>query len=135
MNNAQNKALHALLHKTGLTAQKETIVSSFSHGRTSSSRQLSHLESVALIQWLQAQQPAEPDEGKKMRGKILSIAHDMGMVKLNKAGKRVADMQRVDAWMLKYSYLHKKLDAYKYAELPKLVTQFEKVFEHFVENF
>jgi hypothetical protein len=40
----------------------------------------------------------------------------------------------VDEWMLKYSYKHKKLDAYLFEELPTLVSQFEQVYKHFIKK-
>ena len=58
----------------------------------------------------------------------------MGWVRQNKAGRTVADGQRFDAWALKSSYLKKKLNQYSYAELPKLVYQFEQVYKHFLKS-
>jgi hypothetical protein len=37
-------------------------------------------------------------------------------------------------WMLKYGYLHKSLSAYTYDELPKLITQLEKVEKDYLEK-
>ena len=68
-----------------------------------------------------------------MRKRILSLCYEYGWVKFSEAKKRhQVDFDRLDAWMFRYGYLKKKLNQYKYAELPALVTQFEKVLESFV---
>ncbi len=57
-----------------------------------------------------------------MRKKIISCCREMGW---HKSGK--ADMLRIEAWVLKFGYLHKKLNAYTAQELPQLVTQAENM--------
>jgi hypothetical protein len=44
------------------------------------------------------------------------------------------DMERVNAWCVKHGYLHKKLNAYTYEELPKLVTQAKKYLEWYLKK-
>lgn len=135
MNTAQNKMVYALLNKTGLLPQKENIVLGISNGRTASTRELSHEESIALIGYLQ-QQDKEPGEDPRtaMRNKIFYYAHQLGWTKLNKHGKQVADGKRVDEWMIEYSYLKKKLNRYSYKELPKLVSQFEAMYRSYLKK-
>lgn len=69
----------------------------------------------------------------KMRKKIISMAHECGWHTLIN-GKWIIDMNRLNAWMLKSSYLHKRLDEYNYKELPLLVTQFEQVYKSFLNK-
>ncbi|MCH5690020.1 hypothetical protein LWM68_40845 [Niabella sp. W65] len=47
----------------------------------------------------------------------------------DKPARYVADGKRVDEWMIKFSYLHKKLNKYTFEELPKLVSQFEAFYK------
>jgi len=133
MNQAQYRAAYAILNRRGLQQQKENIVAGISGGRTTSMRQLNHDESIALIRYLKEQQPTANDSSK-MIGKIFYYCHEMGWTKKNKHGKTVADGQRFDEWAVKHSYLKKKLQAYSYEEMPKLVSQFEQVYKHFLKS-
>jgi hypothetical protein len=134
MNTAQNKAIHALLHKLHLMQNKASIVLGISGGRTDSCSRLTAREASDLIRWLKGQ---DPDEimADKMRKKIFYYAHQMGITKTASGGHRVVDMALVDRWMIKYSYLHKTLNQYTLSELPTLVSQFEKVYKTFIKNF
>jgi nucleosome binding factor SPN SPT16 subunit len=134
MKQAQNKAVHVLLNKTGLAPQKENIVAGISGGRTTSLRELSHEESIALVRYLKDQQAAKDDENKKMLGKIFYYCHQMGWTKKNIKGRTVADGQRFDEWANVYSYLKKPLNKYTHAELPKLVTQVQFVYKDFLNK-
>lgn len=133
----QIKIIQTLFSVTGNRSNKHDIVSGFTGGRSISLKELTHNETKALIEHLQQLSVTNEHQTaiNKMRGKILYFAHEMRMTKQNNKGKTVADVKRVDEWMLKYSYLHKKLDAYTLEELPKLVSQFENVYKHFLNNF
>ncbi len=130
MNQAQYKAAWAIINKCGLQSQKDNIVAGISQGRTSSMRELSHEESLALISYLKTLDVQPKDEAAdKMRNKIFYYAHMMNWTKVNKYNKVVADGKRIDEWMIKYSYLKKKLNRYSYEELPKLVYQVEMLYK------
>jgi hypothetical protein len=129
----QIKCIRGLLAITGNASNKETIVAGFSAVDSVHITELTPNETNALIKHLQQLKPVDVSV-QKMKGKILYFAHEMNMTKANRHGKIVADMQAVDAWMLKYSYKKKKLDAYKPGELPKLVSQFQQVYEHYLNN-
>ena len=115
---------------------KEVMVSGFSGGRCTSSKNLTYEEAHELIKHLRVlsgnQQTAKPTDA--MIGKILYYAHEIGWTKKNLAGKIVADVKRVDEWALKYSYLHKKINVYSYSELPKLVTQFQIFYKDYLSK-
>ena len=116
---------------------KETMVNGFSAGRCTSSKGLYFDEAKALIhhlQQLQGQQTIKPGT-KAMLGKMLSYAREMGWTVINPNGKTVADFRRLEEWALKFGYQHKKINAYEYDELPKLVTQFELVYKSFLTKF
>lgn len=130
MNQAQTKAVYALVNKLSLQAQKENIILGISNGRTSSTKELSHIESIELIKYLKTQDPDEVG-AEKMRRKIIAIARSMNWqtTHLQTNGQFVtkADMKRIDKFCTERGYLHKKLNQYLYNELPKLVHQFEMV--------
>jgi len=124
----QVACIRTMLAKLHLAADKEAIIAGASQQRTTSTRELSTTEATLLIRWLKSQDPEEVS-AEKMRKKIISQARGMGWVANGKA-----DMQRLDAWMMKSSYLHKKINQYRYPELPKLVTQFERVYLSFLKG-
>lgn len=127
---SQITCIQTLLTKHGLRDEKESIVESFSGGRTTSLRELRITEAQMLIGHLKSLEPSNA-RAERMRNKILSIAHEMGWYTspTSPRAERKLDMRRVNNWCLKYGYLHKLLDEYTYEELPKLVTQFEEVYK------
>ncbi|MBA9078961.1 hypothetical protein [Rufibacter quisquiliarum] len=65
-----------------------------------------------------------------MRKKIISMAHKM---RWQIDGTKV-DIARIDAWCRKYGAPAKGFNDYTYNELPKLVTQFGKVYKSYLEG-
>lgn len=149
MNLQQNKMIHALLAQTNLTRQKANIVAGISQGRTESSKDLTDTEAQAMITYLKENIPPPVLDGldikaDKMRKKIISYAWQMNWtIKINalelaklpsSALPYKCDMNRLNAWCEKYGYLHKKLNDYSYQELPKLLTQFENMYNDYLKN-
>ena len=139
----QNKMLHALLAHANLTDQKANLVMSFTSGRTDKSSEMNAIEAKEMIAYLRQQIPdikSNPLEAKadKMRKKILSMARELGWTVLmtNDEGIKQlkADMLRINAWCAKYGYLHKPLNNYTFEELPKLISQFGKLHEQFLNE-
>ena len=122
---AQMRLLHALLNSTGMMPQKESLVAAFGHGKQSS-KDLNFTEAGELISYLKT-----IDASHKMRRKIIRLAHDMGW---QLPGKKI-DMDRLNGWCKTYGFGKKELNAYTAQELPKLVTQFEKVYNDYLNNF
>lgn len=122
----QIKLLHILIVKSDMVDNKKAIISNYTNGRTESSKELTRTEARYLIANLQGTKSPRQDEKKaeRMRRKIIGLAHEIDW---HIAGTTKIDMERLNNWCINSSYLHKKLDSYKLAELPKLVTQFEKV--------
>ena len=132
---AQIGIIMAMINKLHLKAQKEDIIMGASNERTISTRELTSDEANALIKYLKQQDPDE-QKAEKMRRKIISMAHEMGWASttLSHQGKPKVDMERIDNWCVKYGFLHKKLNQYLYTELPRLVTQFESVYQSFLKG-
>jgi hypothetical protein len=75
-------------------------------------------------------------QANTMRKKIIALAHQMGWSKIHPgSGNKIADMQRIDEWCNKYGYLHKRLNQYTIEELPKLVTQYQNLYNSFLKGF
>lgn len=125
----QKRIVHALLAKRGLMDMKAELVMVHTSGRTKHSSEMTRQEIARLINTLQDgfadQKPFEAD--RRMRRRILSLCYSLGWTRADQTQqKMVLDTDRLDAWMVKYSYKHKPLADYRHHELPLLVTQFEK---------
>lgn len=143
----QNKVFHSLCNQLKLdTDTKAVIAYQFSVGRTEHTSELTKDEMREVIETLEQQiadnndkiasrkqpatrnQPTDFERGDRMRKRILSMCYENGWTVYNGAkGKHVVDMDHLNEWMVKYSYLHKPLNSYTYNELGPLVTQFEKL--------
>lgn len=104
-------------------------------GRTNSSTQLTQKEAFEIIDELSKLTSEEPDPADKMRKKIISMAHSIGwyenQIRMPDEKPRVS-MSRINAWCEKSGYLHKPLNKYTCAELPKLVSQFQEVYGSYI---
>lgn len=123
----QNKRLHLLIAKLGITAEnKEDLVSSYSNGRVTSSADMTAHECDELLRYLQQLADKHKDyfdeRAIAMRRKFFALARDKQWIVSGKI-----DYVRTNNWLLHYSYLHKTINEYNYSELPKLLSQFEHV--------
>ncbi len=131
-NKQQIRIFHAILVNRGLMEMKRELVSDQSSGRTEHTTELDVHELQALINRLTDKSKpvalnTDREAGNRMRRRILSLCYTLGWTVMNtQTGKNNVDWEHLEQWMLKYSYLHKSLHDYTNAELPKLVTQFEK---------
>lgn len=139
----QVKAINATLAKMGLMSDKADIVLNATDGRTSHSSAMSFEEAKALLAALNRNvkaTQATPKPSQKMVNKLFAMAHEIGWIKgvtmVTPAGITCKkDYSRVHAWVDKFGYLHKPLSQYTYAELPKLVAQFEYgPYKHFLNK-
>jgi hypothetical protein len=116
--------------------EKAAMISSFSNGRETHTPQLRFAEADAFIKHLKAiQGDTNHNQGlSRMLGKMFGYARDMGWTKQNPAGKLVADVDRINRWIMTYGYLKKPINDFTFAELPKLVSQFEMVYKDFLNK-
>src|SRR3546814_3715417 len=113
----QVKFVRGLMHKAGVTAHKDDITISFSGGRTNSLSELTYKETSDLIDYLKGDLNIPQSPASRMRRKILSMAHEMGWERPDGS----VDMDRINAWCVKYGGKHKHMDQYSKEELPKMV--------------
>ena len=129
----QLQCISILFSKVSIAGEsKQIIISGFSNGRCTSSKELLKDEAADLISHLKS---LDPDEKKaeKMRRKIIRMAHEMHW-QYEYRGKNKADMKRIDGWCKTFGYLKKGLDNYTYKELPKLVSQFQVMHKQFLSK-
>lgn len=99
------------------------LVQDWSGGTRSGLRELTPAELRDLEIYIQELMDPTAAAAQRMRRKIIGILAGRGCV--TSAGR--PDMVRIQAWVTKYGYLHKPLNHYTNAELPRLVTQAERV--------
>jgi hypothetical protein len=133
INAAQIKKIYTLLGINKLRDQKESIVSGFTGGKTTSVSAMTFQQATALISHLVSLDPEE-SSSTKMRNNIISKAYDMHWTKLNGQGERVIDMDHLNNWCISHGYLKKKLDEYTHKELPTLVSQFKAVYKSYLNS-
>ena len=109
---------------------RDGLLLSFSSNTGTSVKNLNQQQAAELIKYLKAQDPEEA-AADKMRKKVISLAHEMNW---RVPGTGRADMRRIDAWCRKYSSKKKSLDNHTYAELPGLISQFERVHAAFLQK-
>lgn len=121
---------------------KEEAVYNFTNGRTRSLRDLSPWDLQELTRRMRTltTKPltvAKPPDDRRipMIKKVVYLAHEMRMVKpLPEGNGSKNDYTALNKWMLEKSYLRKKLNAYTYGELPKLVSQFDAVYRSWLKS-
>jgi len=133
----------ALLKQLGIKTDDERheLIYDFTDGRTSSSKDLTEVEMNLLITRLRRQSSGtisagftpRNDAANKMRRKIISMAYQIGWTERTPNGDK-ADMLRINGWCHKFGYLHKPLNDYALPELPRLVTQFENMYNDVVKG-
>jgi hypothetical protein len=111
---------------------KPLLVSEASGGRTEHCTELTLDEMQQLLRSVSHGTPVQVsidvEAGNRMRRRILSLCYTIGWTQYSPAQQRtVVDMQRLESWMLNYSYAHKPLRNYTAEELPRLVSQFESM--------
>lgn len=124
-NGLRNKIFAVLKEKKLLEEDaRRALIYDLTKGRTDSLKEITPAEGVQLIHLLAPQD--DHTKGQSMRRKLIGMFRSMGCEKSGPKGK-VADMVKINDWCIRYGYLHKPLNAYRYAELPKLVSQVEQV--------
>lgn len=137
---AQIKMLQTLRsqHYLGEDAYRHMIAHA-TNGRTTSTKALTQQEAFYLIDGLVksvasgSKFAAQHAACSKMRKKIIGMAREMGW--WLPGDMRRVDMERVNAWCMKYGFAKKPLNAYTSQELPKLVSQFESgPYKHYLSR-
>lgn len=134
---AQIAFIKRLMARHNLLEQSAEFALQYSHNRTSHISELNVSEANLIIQFLNG---GTEDRCNVMRQKIISMAREMGWTKAVpnpfKKGEMdlKADMEHIHSWCMHYGYLHKPLNNYTFEELPKLVSQFGRLHEQFLNE-
>lgn len=134
LNPAKTKQIKVMLNQLKLMAYSADYALEVSNMRTWHVSELNEAEANLMINALKAKIKAastvENDKSQKQRRRIISMCHEMGL----KTSTGTIDMTKVNALVAKYGHKnkagHKVLNDYTVEELPKLVTQFERMKEY-----
>jgi hypothetical protein len=123
----KRRHLHLLLINAKIVDKKQTIVSLYSQGRTTTSRDLTEQELDALIQdMIGYNTPSLIQEScNQMRRKVLSYFHQMQWQQHD--GK--IDMNRINEWCRTRTAQKKALSEFTYPELIELINQVQQFFQ------
>lgn len=128
------KRMMSLFTKLDKQGRRHAYAWEESNGRTESTKELTDSEVDKIITKLDLELK-EKDACDVMRKKLIHMARDMGWEVYDKVKKKVvADMQRIENWVVKYSPYHKKLNDHNEKELPLLITQFENYYNWFLSS-
>lgn len=129
-NTGKQRRMMKMLTDAGLQGRRHAICWEFSNEETESSKDLTEVEVDAIIAYLE-REFAKMDASDKMRKKMISLARQMNWeIKVGRSTK--CDMDRLNAWCMKYGQFGKELNHHTYTELTALVTQFKKAYAHFL---
>lgn len=106
-----------------LDTDHHEFVKDYTGGRTESLKQLSPEELAQIEVHIQELMDPAAAAANRQRRKVIAILAARGCI--NAQGK--PDMPHIYAWVQKYGYLHKHMNHYTNAELPRLVTQAERI--------
>ncbi len=124
------RILHAILAKKGLMDEKKSIILQHTKERTDSAAKMTESELTSLIDFFSISKPSTKESANNMRRKIIAIcASTMQMVTEGKP-----DMRKIYDFVQENGYLSKELNQYSYDELPKLVSQFEKIGDYYASQ-
>lgn len=131
---------HALLNELGLMEHKKDLVSEFSQGQQTSSKQLTMEQMQLAIEHLDAMKmqsvatkPKRDTSLDRQRKKIIGFCREMRM-ETERKGKTVADMPKIYEFIRTKGYLKKDLNDYNASEMPKLVSQIGKIKESVMDK-
>jgi len=128
MTEKQKYFTRQLMNKEGLAFMETELCLQFSQGAFNNLDSLTQEQTIALIAHLQTGDTKTAKE--KMVGKILSMAHELRWELPN--GK--VDINRVNAWCIKYNPHKKPLNDFTEAELPSVVSVFERMYKGYLKK-
>lgn len=124
-------SLEKTIKARGIDTDRKELLDVYTEGKINSLRKLTTGQYDSFCNWIEKAYEINTEKSpeNKMRRKIIMLFRKMNYTK----GDAV-DMERVKLWVLKYGYLKKPLNEYTMKELPKLVTQAERVYQSFVSG-
>ena len=122
---------------------KRDLIYQFTKGRSDRTNDMHYEEARMMISHLEdqkspslAKKQQDADAGQRMRRKIISIAHQLGWTDL-KTGK--VDMNRLNSFLVQRGAVRgpkiKTINDYNNRDLSVIVTQFQQMLKHHLNQF
>lgn len=128
LSHTQLKCIKTLVGKLNI-ADSDAVVRGFTDLRTGHVSEMNTYEATAMIRHLKTLDPDEKS-AELMRKKIIALAYKRaGLGRAESVERKRAVIKWLDGWCKQYGHKHKGLNAYTYKELPKLVSQFEIMYD------
>lgn len=125
----QLSKIHVMLQQLQLTDSKKDIVSTFSNGRTESSKELSIEEARELIKRLSAYDKRDP-----LRRKVFALAYECGIIWGESLEDKKMNGIKLNNFLVSRGTVKKELAKMTYEELLKTANQFEAMLKRIEEG-
>ena len=121
----QIQKIHILLRQLDAMDEKQKIVSSFTKGRTESTREMTYNEAKALIIRLCEYEPSE-----RLKSAINQLAYKCGLVYGDTEADKKMNKAKIDMFCRERGTVKKDLNKQTYPELVKTHRQFEAMLKN-----
>ena len=121
----QLQKIHVLLNQMGLIDNKAELVSSFSNGRVTSTKELTMEEAGFFIRHLCNYDPLE-----KMRSKVFALAYEAGIIWGDSPADKKMNFIKLNDFLKERGAVKKDINRMTKSELIKTVNQFQQILKH-----
>jgi hypothetical protein len=125
INKDQLIKLHVLLHQLNLIDIKSDLVSQFTNGRATSSKEMTLEEATELIRHLSKHDPCD-----RMRKKVFALAYVAGIIWGDTPEDKKMNGIKLDKFLKARGAVKKDINRMTKNDLIKVVTQFEQIIKH-----
>jgi len=122
---AQISKFHVLLSQLKLQESKGDIISEFSNGRATSTKDLSMQEATQMLRYLSKFDPCD-----KMRRKIFALAYEADFIYGYTPEDKKMNEIKLNQFLIAKGAIRKNLNKMNKDELIKTVNQFEQIIKH-----
>ncbi len=122
---AQISKIHVLLSQMNIIELKKDLVSQFSNGRVTSTKDMEINEARALLNYLSQYDPLDG-----MRRKVFSLAYDAGIIYGDSPEDKRMNSAKLNMFLTQRGAVKKELNKMDKAELVKTVGQFQQIVKH-----
>ena len=125
-------AIEKKIKRMGVPLERDEWIEQFTEGKKTGLTQLSpteYREFIMFMNQILKVQSVQKEKELKQRRKVIALFAQMGYV----TEDQKSDMQRIHNWCFQYGHMHKDLNHYTGADLTKLVTQAQEVYNTFLK--
>lgn len=125
----QLKLIHTLLGELEIKRFKEELVTSYTGGRTESSREMTMLEAKALIEYLKGSH-----ERTEVVNRIWHMAYEMDIIVSGDQSEKAMNAAKLDAFCEQRGSVKKRISFQTLPELKRTAKQFEAMYKKYTDK-